>query len=85
MAGEFSSDFRLWRIDLTLEPAFAAEAERDLADAEVIIMAIDGQQCGQLAWSVCAQILFKDMRHIGEIGAKDLKGFRIEIDGRQAP
>lgn len=44
MSDEFSPDFRLWRIDLTLEPAFAAEAERDLADAEVIIMAIDGHQ-----------------------------------------
>lgn len=44
VAGEFSSDYRLWRIDLALEPAFAAEAERDLADADVIIMAIDGRQ-----------------------------------------
>jgi len=44
LAEEFSPDFRLWRIDLTLEPAFAAEAERDIADAEVIIMALDGHQ-----------------------------------------
>ncbi len=44
LAGEYSPDFRLWRIDLALEPEFSAEAERDLADAEVIIMAIHGHQ-----------------------------------------
>jgi len=41
---ECSPDFRLWRIDLTLEPAFTAEAERDIADADVIIVAANGRQ-----------------------------------------
>lgn len=41
---EYSPDYRLWRVDLTLEPAFAGEAERDLAEADVIIMAIDGRK-----------------------------------------
>jgi hypothetical protein len=44
LAEEFSPDFRLWRLDLTLEPAFSVEAEQDLADADVIIMAINGGQ-----------------------------------------
>ena len=44
MAAGFTPDFRLWRIDLTLEPAFAAEAERDLADAGVIITPVNGRQ-----------------------------------------
>lgn len=44
LPGEFSPDFRLWRIDLALEPVFKAEAERDLADAAVIIVAVNGRQ-----------------------------------------
>ena len=44
LGDEFSPDFRLWRIDLTLEPAFTAEAERDFADADVIIVAAHGRQ-----------------------------------------
>lgn len=44
LADEYAPDFRLWRIDLALQPAFAAEAERDLADAEVIIMAVNGHR-----------------------------------------
>jgi hypothetical protein len=48
LAAEFATHFRLWRIDAALSPAFAAEAERDIAEAEVIIMAVDGrQQCPQ--------------------------------------
>jgi hypothetical protein len=46
LATEFATHFRLWRIDAALSPALAAEAERDIAEAEVIIMAVDGrQQC----------------------------------------
>ncbi len=44
LAEGFTSDFRLWRLDLALEPAFSNEAERDLADADVIIMAFDGHR-----------------------------------------
>jgi hypothetical protein len=44
LAGEFTPDFRLWRIDLAVEPGFEAEAERDIADAQVIIMAVNGCQ-----------------------------------------
>ena len=44
MAEDFAPDFRLWRIDLALEPAFVEEAERDLAAAEVIILALDSRQ-----------------------------------------
>ena len=44
LADEFSPDFRLWRLDLALEPAFSSEAERDMADADVIIMAFNGRQ-----------------------------------------
>jgi hypothetical protein len=44
LADEFSPDFRLWRLDLTLEPAFSVEAEQDIADADVIIMAFNGRQ-----------------------------------------
>jgi len=44
LADDFAPDFRLWRLDLTLEPAFSAEAERDFADADVIIVAINGGQ-----------------------------------------
>jgi hypothetical protein len=44
LGDDFSPDFRLWRLDLTLEPEFSVEAERDLANAHVIIMAIHGRQ-----------------------------------------
>ena len=44
LADDFAPDYRLWRIDLALAPAFAAEAERDIAAAEVIIMAVNGRQ-----------------------------------------
>jgi hypothetical protein len=44
LADKFSPDFRLWRLDLTLDPAFSCEAEQDLADADVIIMAVNGRQ-----------------------------------------
>lgn len=44
LAGDFAPDFRLWRMDAALEPAFAAEAERDLAAAEVIIIAVNGHE-----------------------------------------
>ncbi len=44
LSGEFSPDFRLWRIDLALDPTLATEAERDLANAEVIIMALNGRK-----------------------------------------
>lgn len=44
LAGDFAPDFRLWRIDAALAPELAAEAERDIAAAEVIIMAINGRE-----------------------------------------
>ncbi len=44
LADDFAPDFRLWRIDLALAPGLAAEAERDIAAAEVIIMAFNGSQ-----------------------------------------
>jgi len=44
LAEEFTPDFRLWRIDIATEPAFADEAERDIAAAEVIIVAVNGGQ-----------------------------------------
>lgn len=44
MADDFAPDFRLWRIDLALAPGLAAEAERDIAAAEVIIMALNGSR-----------------------------------------
>jgi hypothetical protein len=44
LSDEYSPDFRLWRIDLTLESAFCFEAERDFAEADVIIVAVDGHQ-----------------------------------------
>lgn len=44
MTGDLASDFRLWRIDHALEPEFTAEAERDIAAAEVIILAVNGRQ-----------------------------------------
>ena len=44
LSDEYATDFRLWRIDLTLEAAFSAEAERDFADADVIIVAVNGSQ-----------------------------------------
>ncbi len=50
LAGNFAAHFRLWRIDAALTPAFAAEAERDIAAAEVIIMAVNGHQPCPLAF-----------------------------------
>ena len=44
LADDFAPAFRLWRIDRALEPDHADEAERDIAAAEVIIMAVDGGQ-----------------------------------------
>lgn len=44
LADNFAAHFRLWRIETALTPAFAARAERDIAAAEVIIMAVDGRQ-----------------------------------------
>ena len=44
LADDFAPEFRLWRMDIALMPAFAAEAERDIADAKVIIMAVNGSQ-----------------------------------------
>lgn len=57
LADEFAPDFRLWRIDRAREPDHAAEAERDLAAAEGIILAVDGGQPGPSAfqrWTVGA-------------------------------
>lgn len=46
LAGDYDADFRLWHIERALEPAQTAEAESDIAAAEVIIMAVNGsQQC----------------------------------------
>jgi hypothetical protein len=42
LADDFAPDFRLWRLDAALAPASAAEAERDIATAEVIIVAVSG-------------------------------------------
>ncbi len=50
LAGDFTPDFRLWRIDLALAPGMATEAERDIAAAEVIIMALDGRRPCPLAF-----------------------------------
>ncbi len=44
LAGDFTPDFRVWRLDVALKPARAAEAGRDIASAGVIIMAVDGCQ-----------------------------------------
>jgi hypothetical protein len=44
LASEYVPDFRVWRLDVALIPARAAEAERDLASAGVIIMAVDGRK-----------------------------------------
>jgi hypothetical protein len=44
LANDFTPDYRLWRIDVALAPAFAVEAERDIAAAEVIIVAVNGRQ-----------------------------------------
>ncbi len=44
VADEFTPSFRVWRIDIALEPAFAEEAERDIAAADVIILAVNGRQ-----------------------------------------
>jgi hypothetical protein len=44
LADDFAPDFRLWRMDIALMPAFAAEAERDIASAQVIIIAVNGSQ-----------------------------------------
>jgi len=47
---DYAPDFCLWRIENALTPAWAAEAERDIAAAEVIIMAVDGRQRCPLAF-----------------------------------
>lgn len=44
LAGEFTPDFCLWRIDLTLDSGFCHEAERDFAEADVIIVAANRHQ-----------------------------------------
>ena len=44
LAGNFVAGFRLWRLERALAPAFAAEAERDLASAAVIILAVKGHR-----------------------------------------
>ena len=44
LANEYVPDFRVWRLDVALTPARAAEAGRDLASAGVIIMAVNGRQ-----------------------------------------
>jgi len=44
LADDFTPDFHLWRLDMVVEPACAMEAERDLAAAGVIIVAINGNQ-----------------------------------------
>jgi hypothetical protein len=44
LAADFTPDFRVWRLDVVLKPARAAEAGRDLASAGVIIMAVDGRR-----------------------------------------
>lgn len=44
LAGEYVSDFRVWRLDVALTPARAAEAGRDIDSAGVIIMAVNGRQ-----------------------------------------
>jgi hypothetical protein len=43
LAEDFTPDYRLWRIEAVLAPEFAAEAERDIAAAEVIIVAVNGR------------------------------------------
>jgi hypothetical protein len=43
LAEDFTPDYRLWRIDAVLAPEHAAEAERDIAAAEVIIVAVNGR------------------------------------------
>lgn len=44
LGDEFEPDFHLWRVGLALEGGFRAEAERDLADADVIIVAVNGHE-----------------------------------------
>ncbi|HKB57696.1 MAG TPA: hypothetical protein VKC51_08910 [Lacunisphaera sp.] len=50
LAGDFVPDFRLWRIDAALAPELAAEAGRNIAAAEVIIMAVNGRETCPLAF-----------------------------------
>lgn len=44
LAADFTPDFRVWRLDIAQAPGFADEAERDIAAAGVIIMAVDGHK-----------------------------------------
>ncbi len=44
LAGDFVPDFRLWLVERAIEPEFAAAAERDIAAAEVIILAVNGRE-----------------------------------------
>ena len=41
---EFTSDLRVWRIDVATSPEFSAEASRDIAAAEIIILGVSGNQ-----------------------------------------
>ncbi|HWA24252.1 MAG TPA: hypothetical protein VG734_01160 [Lacunisphaera sp.] len=44
LGDDYSPDFHLWRVDLTVEAGFCDEAERDLADADVVIVAVNGHE-----------------------------------------
>lgn len=44
LSEDIAPDFHLWRLDVAVEPACAAEAERDLAAAGVIIVAVNGDR-----------------------------------------
>lgn len=41
---DYATDFRLWRMDVALTPECWAEAERDIARAALIIVAVDGHR-----------------------------------------
>jgi len=41
---EFTSELRIWRLDVATSPEFVIEADRDIAAADVIIIGVSGSQ-----------------------------------------
>lgn len=44
LEGEFKPELRVWRMDVATSPEFSAEANDDIAAAEVIILTVRGDQ-----------------------------------------
>jgi hypothetical protein len=44
LENEFSPELRVWRIDIATSPEFAAQADDDIKAAEMVIMAVRGNQ-----------------------------------------